>query len=61
MDKGIPDCPDCGSKGMCDKHKVEYRAWVCDTAINEYEAALKEWKTKLDKLKTERNKNAKCK
>ncbi len=51
MNNGIPDCPDCGGKGMCDKHKVEYLGWVCDTAINEYEAALKEWKLKLDERK----------
>ena len=40
MDKGIPDCPDCGGKGMCDEHKCEYLEWVYNTAREEYLAAI---------------------
>ena len=58
MNKGIPDCPDCGGKGMCDEHKLEYLKWVYETARDEYEAALKEYKLKLE-TETERNKNEK--
>ena len=49
MDKGIPNCPDCGGKGMCDKHRLEYLEWVYETAHNEYNTALKEHKTELRK------------
>lgn len=48
MDKGIPDCPDCGGKGMCDKHKREYLKWVYETARNEYYASLEEYRMKLE-------------
>ena len=54
MDKGIPDCPDCGGEGMCLEHKCEYLQWVYETAKDEYEAALKEYKAKLEQ-ETERN------
>lgn len=37
MDKGIPDCPDCGGKGMCDKHKIEYLKWEFEKAQSAYE------------------------
>ncbi len=47
MNKGVPDCPECGGKGMCDKHRLEYLEWVYNTAKNEYEAALTEHKEKL--------------
>lgn len=58
MDKGIPDCPDCGGKGMCLNHRVEYLQWVYETARDAYDAALKEYKAKLEQ-ETERNKNEK--
>ena len=48
MNKGIPNCPDCGGKGMCDKHKVEYLEWVYKTARDEFEAALRGYKAKLE-------------
>ena len=48
MNKGIPDCPDCGGKGMCLNHRVEYLQWVYETARDEYEAALKEYVAKLE-------------
>jgi hypothetical protein len=48
MDNGVPDCPECGGKGMCDKHKCEYLEWVYKTAYDEYRAALKEYKEKLE-------------
>lgn len=48
MDKGIPDCPDCGGKGMCLKHRVEYLEWAYETARNEYYAALEEQRLKLE-------------
>ena len=54
MNEGVPDCPDCGGKGMCDKHNVDYLEWVYNTAKNEYEAALKEYKIKLEKSIAER-------
>lgn len=40
MDKGIPDCTDCGGKGMCDEHKLEYLEWVYKTAHQQYKAEL---------------------
>lgn len=58
MDEGIPDCPDCDGKGMCDKHRCEYLEWVYNTARNEYLAAIREHRAKLIKditeMKTER-------
>lgn len=48
MNKGIPDCPDCGGKGMCSKHRLEYLKWVAGTARREYESELKEYKAKLE-------------
>lgn len=48
MNNGVPDCPDCGGKGMCDKHRVEYLKWVYNTAKDEFEAALNEYKAKLE-------------
>ena len=53
MNNGVPDCPECGGKGMCDEHKLEYLKYEADKAKREYEAELKN--------QTERNKNAKCK
>lgn len=47
MNNGVPDCPDCGGKGMCDKHRLEYLEWVYNTAKDEYEAALTEYREKL--------------
>lgn len=41
MDKGVPDCPDCGGKGMCSKHKLEYLKWVAETAQQAYMNELK--------------------
>ena len=58
MDNGIPNCPDCGGKGMCDKHRLEYLKWVYNTAKDEFKAALKEYKAKLE-TEIERNKNEK--
>ena len=58
MNKGIPNCPDCGGKGMCDKHRLEYLEWVYNTAKDEFESALKEYKAKLE-TEIERNKNEK--
>ncbi|KKL03670.1 hypothetical protein LCGC14_2623770, partial [marine sediment metagenome] len=61
MDSGVPNCSDCGGKGMCDKHKVEYLEWAYNTARNEYLAAIREHRAKLIKditeMKTERNQN----
>lgn len=37
MNKGIPDCPDCGGKGMCDEHNLEYLKWEHEKALNAYE------------------------
>ena len=37
MDKGVPNCPDCGGKGMCDKHKIEYLKWEFEKAQGAYE------------------------
>lgn len=48
MDKGVPDCPDCGGKGMCDEHKREYLKWVYETARDEYHAALTRQIEKLE-------------
>jgi hypothetical protein len=48
MNKGVPNCPACGGKGMCDKHRVEYLEWVYKTAGDEFEAALREYKAKLE-------------
>ena len=48
MDKGVPNCPDCGGKGMCDKHRLEYLEWVYKTARDEFKTALKEYKAKLE-------------
>ncbi len=48
LDKGVPDCPDCGGKGMCLNHRVEYLKWIYETARDEYEAALKEYKEGLE-------------
>ena len=48
MNNGVPDCPECGGKGMCEKHKCEYLEWIAKTALKEYEAALKEYKSKLE-------------
>ena len=47
MDKGVPNCLDCGGKGLCDKHKLEYLTWVYTTARNELEAELKKQKETL--------------
>ncbi|GAG68122.1 unnamed protein product [marine sediment metagenome] len=51
MDKGIPNCSDCGGKGMCPKHKLEYLKWVADTAQNEY---LEELRNQSQKQESER-------
>lgn len=40
MNEGIPDCPDCGGKGMCDKHKLEYLQYEYEKAENAYEDEL---------------------
>ena len=48
MDKGVPNCPDCGGKGMCDEHKREYLKWVYETARDEYYSALEEQVAKLE-------------
>ena len=48
MDNGVPDCPECGGKGMCDEHKREYLKWVYETARDEYYASLTEQITKLE-------------
>jgi len=37
MDKGVPNCPDCGGKGMCDKHKLEYLRYEHERALAAYE------------------------
>ena len=58
MDKGVPNCPDCGGKGMCDKHRLEYLEWVYNTTKDEFESALKDYKTKLE-TEIERNQNEK--
>ncbi len=47
MNKGIPDCPDCGGKGMCDEHKREYLKWVYEVARDEYYSALEKQLTKF--------------
>lgn len=52
MNKGVPNCPDCGGKDMCDKHRLEYLKYCAETARNEYESEFKD-------QKTERNKNEK--
>ena len=54
MDKGVPDCPDCGGKGMCDEHRLEYLEWVYETAREEYLAAIREYKAKLEERIKER-------
>jgi len=48
MDKGVPDCPDCGDKGMCDEHRREYLKWVYETAREEYFISLTEQVEKLE-------------
>lgn len=40
MNEGIPDCPDCGGKGMCGKHKLEYLKYEYEKAENAYEDEL---------------------
>lgn len=56
MDEGVPDCPDCGGKGMCDEHKLEYLQYEAITAMTAYrDELLKQTK----ESKTERNKNEK--
>jgi len=47
MNEGVPDCLDCGGKGLCLKHKAEYLEWVYKTARDEFEVALKEYKADL--------------
>ena len=47
MNNGVPDCPNCGGKGMCDEHKREYLKWVYETARDEYYSALEEQLAKL--------------
>lgn len=63
MNNGIPDCPDCGGKGMCDKHKLEYLYYEYDKTRNVLRAEMAKQKEKLiesiKNLKTERNKNEK--
>lgn len=53
MDTGCSDCDKAqkqteNSMEMCDKHKLEYLEWVYKTASNEYEAALREYKVKIE-------------
>lgn len=61
MNNGVPDCPDCGGKGMCEEHKIEYLKWVYETARDEYFAALEEHRMKLEeKIKDQNRKEQKC-
>jgi len=48
MNKGVPNCPECGGKGMCDNHKREYLKWVYETARDEYFVALEDYRLKLE-------------
>lgn len=48
LDKGVPNCPDCGGKGMCDKHELEYLEWIYEVARDNYNFALNEYKAKLE-------------
>ncbi len=52
MNNGVPDCPECGGKGMCDFHKIEY---LQDEAIK----AMTAYRDELEKQvkKKERNHN----
>ncbi len=47
MNNGIPDCPDCGGKGMCDSHKLEYLYYEYDKTRNALRAEIKKQKDKL--------------
>lgn len=46
MNKGIPDCLDCGGKGMCEKHKLEYLYYEYDKAHKAFRAEQKKQKDK---------------
>lgn len=46
LNNGIPECPDCGGKDMCDKHNVELLKYEAETARKEYEEAKKEYERK---------------
>jgi hypothetical protein len=48
MNEGVPDCPDCGGKGMCEMHKVEYLEWIYKVARDAFEDALKKYKANLE-------------
>jgi len=57
MNTGVPECPECGGKGMCDLHKLEYLKWIHETARDEYYDAFVEYRLKLGTKIEERNKN----
>ncbi len=42
MDKGVPDCPECGGKGMCDEHRLEYLQYEAIKAMTAYRDAILE-------------------
>lgn len=51
MDNGVPDCPECDGKGMCDKHKLEYLKYEADLAQIRYEGELlKQLKPKQERI-----------
>ena len=47
MNKGVPDCPDCDGKGMCDEHKLEYLYYEYDKTRKALMAEIKKQKKKL--------------
>jgi len=61
MNEGVPDCPECGGKGMCDLHKLEYKQHEAIVAMTAYrDELLKQANRTITNLKkTERNQNEK--
>ena len=49
MDNGVPDCPECGGKGMCPKHLLELLKYEAQTAQNEYMEELRLQSRKKEK------------
>lgn len=53
MNEGVPDCPDCGGKGMCDKHKLEYLQYEAIKAMTAYRDELLKQAKEQERNKSE--------
>lgn len=49
MNNGVPNCPECGGKGMCDKHNLEHLRWCAETAQNKFMEELRIQSRKKEK------------